>query len=369
MAPTPAGNIEDKLEEMEKERRKITKNKATEKGLKYLMSRIAKAKEELVRATQRKHGQGFFVKKTGDRTVALMGFPSAGKSSLLNALANTSSKIAAYEFTTTSIIPGTMVYRNAHIQVLDMPGIIEEAHLGAGGGRTVIAAAKGVNLMLIVLDINKPGDLDIILDEIKDMGIRLNRKKPSVIVNSKQSGGIKIEKNESSISRQHIEAVLKEFGVHSATVSIGDELDEEELIEIISNRAMYASAVVALNKIDTRPDYEEVAGQISHKYGIKVVPISVTEGININVLKEVIYDNLNIISVYLQPKDKYEKPVPFILTKGATVADAASKLHTEIFDELKCAYVSGPSAKFRRQRVGAMHILMEGDTVTFITKK
>ena len=354
---------------MEKERRKITKNKATEKGLKYLMSRIAKAKEDLARATQRKHGQGFFVKRTGDRTIALMGFPSAGKSSLLNALANTSSKIAAYEFTTTTIIPGTMVYRNAHIQVLDMPGIIEEAHLGTGGGRTVIAAAKGVDLMLIVLDINRTHDLEIILEEIKDMGIRLNRKKPSITVNPKQSGGIKVEKNRSSISRQHIEAVLKGLGVHNAIVAIGSELDEEELIEIISGKAMYANAIIALNKIDTRSDYAEIASAMSQKHGITVVPISVTEKENIDVLKEAIYDNLNIISVYFQPKDKDENPVPFILDKGATVGDAAAKLHTEIFDELKCAYVSGPSAKFRRQRVGISHRLMEGDTVTFITKK
>lgn len=369
MAPTTASNIEDKIDEMEKERRKITKNKATEKGLKYLMSRIAKAKEELTRATQRKHGQGFFVKRTGDRTVALMGFPSAGKSSLLNALANTSSKIAAYEFTTTTIIPGTMVYKNAHIQILDMPGIIEEAHLGSGGGRTVISAAKGVDLMLIVLDINKIEDLDIILDEIGRMGIRLNRKRPSVIVNSKQSGGIKVEKNESSISKQHIEAVLKGLGVHNAIVSIGSELDEEELIEIISNRAMYANAIIALNKIDTRSNYAEIASRISQSHGIPVIPISVTENINIDRLKAAIYENLDIISVYFQPKDKDEMPVPFILDKGATVGDAAAKLHTEIFDELKCAYVTGPSAKFRRQRVGIAHRLMEGDTVTFIIKK
>ena len=44
---------------------------------------------------------------------------------------------AGYEFTTLTAIPGTMHYRGAKIQVLDLPGIIEGAKDGKGRGRQV----------------------------------------------------------------------------------------------------------------------------------------------------------------------------------------------------------------------------------------
>jgi ribosome-interacting GTPase 1 len=49
------------------------------------------------------------VSKSGDGRVALIGFPSVGKSSLLSTLTDTSSLAAAYEFTTLTCIPGNLM--------------------------------------------------------------------------------------------------------------------------------------------------------------------------------------------------------------------------------------------------------------------
>ena len=78
-----------------------------------------------------------------------------------------------------------------------------------------------------------------------------------------------------------------------------------------------------------------------------------------------IYDNLGIITVYLKPKEE-DTAKPLILKESSTVGDAAAKVHTEILDNLKCAYITGPSAKFNRQRVGETHVLKSGDIITFI---
>jgi hypothetical protein len=67
----------------------------------------------------------------------LAGFPSVGKSSLLNELTGTESEAAAYEFTTLTCIPGVIHYNDAKIQLLDLPGIIEGAAQGKGRGRQV----------------------------------------------------------------------------------------------------------------------------------------------------------------------------------------------------------------------------------------
>ena len=87
-------------------------------------------------------GSGFDVSKSGDARIALVGFPSVGKSTFLSKITKTKSEVASYAFTTLTAIPGVLEYGGAEIQVLDLPGIIEGASEGKGRGRQVISAAK-----------------------------------------------------------------------------------------------------------------------------------------------------------------------------------------------------------------------------------
>jgi ribosome-interacting GTPase 1 len=93
-------------------------------------------------------GTGFDVSKSGDARIALVGFPSVGKSTFLSKITKTKSEVAAYSFTTLTAIPGVLEYGGAEIQILDLPGIIEGASEGKGRGRQVISAAK-VGLLLL----------------------------------------------------------------------------------------------------------------------------------------------------------------------------------------------------------------------------
>ncbi|HII09971.1 TPA: GTP-binding protein, partial [Candidatus Micrarchaeota archaeon] len=100
-----------------KEYSKTKYNKATNKHLGILRKKISEIKKSIVESGRGQKGKGFFVKKTGDATVALMGFPSTGKSSIINVLTSAKSKTARYEFTTTTVIPGIMFYNEARIQI------------------------------------------------------------------------------------------------------------------------------------------------------------------------------------------------------------------------------------------------------------
>ena len=358
--------LESRLDELQEEYSKTKDNKATNKHLGALRSKIAAVKKDIIKASKKKHGRGFFVKKYGDATVALVGFPSAGKSTILNALANSKSKIGYYAFTTTTIIPGTMLYKDAHIQVLDMPGIIENAHEGYGGGVAVIAQMKVVDLLVFVIDVNSIDQLGMLLKELNALQIFVNKKRPSVqIMPDETSPGIVIDVNKSSLGPDEIKMILNSFGVYNANVRIWDNMDGNDLIGIISRKSSYIPGIVALNKVDTNKNFEKIKADIESRFGFVTVPTSGLNGTGIESLKRSIYENLSIMRVYLKPRAK-ENPEPIIVKSGCTVGLLARKLHTEILNDLKCAYLNGPSVKFRNQRVGVNHVLAEGDTITFI---
>eukprot|EP00795_Rhopilema_esculentum_P009589 gene9589-17346_t len=130
---------------------------ATEYHLGLLKAKLAKYRSQLLEPAKSAgaKGEGFDVMKSGDARVALIGFPSVGKSTLLNLLTDTASESASYEFTTLTCIPGVIEYNGANIQLLDLPGIIEGAAQGKGRGKQVIAVARTADLVIIMLDASK----------------------------------------------------------------------------------------------------------------------------------------------------------------------------------------------------------------------
>jgi small GTP-binding protein len=103
----------------------------------------------------------------------------------------TFSKIAAYEFTTLTCIPGVLQYKGSKIQLLDLPGIIEGAAHGKGRGRQVIAVAKSSDLVLMVLDAAKEHEKNhraILEAELESVGLRLNQQPPNIYFRKKKVG-------------------------------------------------------------------------------------------------------------------------------------------------------------------------------------
>ena len=129
----------EKIKDIEKEISRTQVNKATMSHLCQLRARLAKLRTQLLEPPKGAGGagDGFEVEKAGDARVALIGFPSVGKSTILNTFTGTKSEAASYEFTTLTCIPGVINHRDCRIQLLDLPGIIEGASEGKGRGRQV----------------------------------------------------------------------------------------------------------------------------------------------------------------------------------------------------------------------------------------
>ena len=84
-----------------------------------LKARLARLRTQLLEGPKTggstSKGEGFDVTKAGHARVAMIGFPSVGKSTLLTKLTGTFSKVAAYEFTTLTCVPGVIRYKGAKI--------------------------------------------------------------------------------------------------------------------------------------------------------------------------------------------------------------------------------------------------------------
>jgi GTP-binding protein len=85
--------------------------------------------------------------------VGLVGYPNAGKSTLLSRLTHAHPKIAPYPFTTINPIIGTMEYSNfSRLRIADIPGLIDGAHEGVGLGHQFLRHIERSRFILFVLD-------------------------------------------------------------------------------------------------------------------------------------------------------------------------------------------------------------------------
>ena len=364
--------IEEQIKELEEQISKTKYNKATEGHIGKLKAKIARLNEEAEQRRASKSGsaKGFYVKKAGNATVALVGFPSVGKSTLLNQLTGAKSEVGAYHFTTLDVVPGVMVYNHAKIQILDMPGLIKDASRGKGRGREVIAAARSADVILLVVDIFNP-NMNVLFRELYNAAIRLNQSRPDVVITPSDHGGILVKPTVklTKITTETIKDMTAAYGHINATVVVREDIDVEQMLDVLAGNRVYIKAIMAINKVDlAKPGQLEEVLEMHRDY--RCIPVSAATGYGMEELKQGLYDTIDMIRIFLKPQgQEADLDIPLIVKRGNTVGDVCELIHRDFRNNFRYAMIWGDSAKFPGQTVGLDHKVADKDILCIIVKR
>uniref|UniRef100_A0A2K5VLE3 Developmentally-regulated GTP-binding protein 2 n=1 Tax=Macaca fascicularis TaxID=9541 RepID=A0A2K5VLE3_MACFA len=335
--------ILEKISEIEKEIARTQKNKATEYHLGLLKAKLAKYRAQLLEPSKSasSKGEGFDVMKSGDARVALIGFPSVGKSTFLSLMTSTASEAASYEFTTLTCIPGVIEYKGANIQLLDLPGIIEGAAQGKGRGRQVIAVARTADVVIMMLDATK-GEVQrsLLEKELESVGIRLNKHKPNIYFKPKKGGGISFNSTVTltQCSEKLVQLILHEYKIFNAEVLFREDCSPDEFIDVIVGNRVYMPCLCGMK-------------------------------LNLDYLLEMLWEYLALTCIYT--KKRGQRPDftdAIILRKGASVEHVCHRIHRSLASQFKYALVWGTSTKYSPQRVGLTHTMEHEDVIQIVKK-
>ncbi len=168
--------------------------------------------------------------------VALVGFPSAGKSSLVARLSAARPKIADYPFTTLTPNLGVLTYDDVDVVLADVPGLIEGAASGRGLGRSFLRHVERARVLVHVLDCASHEQRD----PREDLGVVL--------------------------------AELRQY--------------EDEIMEATGSPLLSRPALVALNKIDADPEVAEIVRPDLEATGFEVLEVSAVSGAGLEELRQ-----------------------------------------------------------------------------------
>jgi hypothetical protein len=310
-----AHSPQQKIKHLEEMLSVIPKHKGTDRLRGDLRRRLA----DLRSASKSKKGARrqesiFHIDRQGAGQAVLVGPPNVGKSSLVRTLTNATPEVAAYPFSTWGPTPGMMEMENVQIQLIDTPPLNEE-HVEPELWNLV----RGTDLILLVVDLQ----------------------------------AYPIQQLEDSV------AMLKEHGIVPRHLA-------EKAQEI--DHPILKPTMVLVNKSDDEEfhdDFEVLQELMGPEW--QMFPVSAATNRNLDALRRVIFDALEIIRVYSKPPRRdYDPSAPFVLKKGSTVEEFAGKVHRDFLDTLKTARVWG-SAEYEGQMVGRDYVLQDGDVVELRT--
>lgn len=184
--------------------------------------------------------------------VGLVGYPNAGKSSLLAALSNARPEIASYPFTTLSPNLGVVERESARFTMADIPGIIEDAHKGKGLGLEFLRHISRTRLLVYVLDSSEnPAETFTALQhELEQYDMALLERRSLIALNKMDL--LDPEK------MQEISDQMSRFGLPVLAISAAEKHNLDELVDSLFSLLPEKLKLEPLKAVKLTPSFEAI---------------------------------------------------------------------------------------------------------------
>jgi len=301
----------EKIEALEEMLAVIPKHKGTDKLRADFRRRLSKLKsqQQTKKATSRRD-VGYRIDREGAGQIALIGAPNVGKSSLVAALTNATPEVADFPHTTRRPTPGMMPFENIQIQLIDTPPITREYM-----EPWLPDIIRRADVILLVVDVTT--------DPVQELAETIS------LLEEKRIAPLRLAHLYEGRQGWTFRPVL-------VVANKNDNARAEENFQIFKDLLE-----------DDWP----------------MVTVSASTGHNLELLKQTLFERLEVIRVYTKARGKaLDRNAPFVLKKGATVQDLASKIHKEFLEKFKFAKVWG-NGVYDGQMIQRDYMLQDGDVV------
>ena len=289
----------------------IPKHKGTDRLRSDYRRRLSQLKTEAkTRKGASRRESAFRIEREGAGRVVIVGPTNVGKSALVVTLTNATPEVAASPFTTWKPTPGMMLIEDIQVQLIDTP----------------------------------PLNRDFLEPEFFDL---IRRSDLLLLVVDLRTDPVGQLQDAIALLREH----------HIVPIHLRAQYDEER-------GTTFIPLLVLVNKYDDEDsdeDFEILCELLEDDWPL--LPISAATGRNLDRMKQLVIEKLEIIRVYSKPPNKDpDLSAPFVMKKGGTVEDFAGKVHHDFLDKLKMVRVWGTGV-FDGQMVPRDHVLHDRDVV------
>jgi len=369
---------QEKLEKLQEFLSLIPKHKGTSRLCAQTKRQIATLRREIEEGRRRRVGRGgsrFFIEKEGAAQVVILGPTKVGRSSLLASVTNAKVEVSDYPYTTREPVPGMLRYQDLQFQLVEAPALVKGSADGENWGLQTLGLARNADGLVLMVDLsqNSLEQLSLILGELEKARILTQKPRARVEIERKHVGAglhIILFGRLIECTMQDVEAMLKGYRIRDAIVKIHGEATLDDVEDAIFESTIYRPTIVVANKSDTAEatkNLDDLKAFLGNKYTL--LAISCRNLLGFEKLGAEIFGALRIIRVYTkEPAKKEPSPKPFILKRGATVADLAKLIHTDFYRRFSFAKVWAKRLRFSPQKVGTSFVLEDKDIVELHAK-
>ncbi len=310
-----AETLEERIACLEEYISAIPKHKGTDHLRADLRRKLSKLKESAqTRKRSGKQASVYHIDREGVGQVVVIGLPNVGKSALVATLTNATPEVADYPFTTWNPTPGMMEMENIQIQLIDTPPLNQDFV-----EPELLNLIRRADLVLLVVDLQ----------------------------------GFPIQELEDTIAILDANRIVP--------CHLKDRQEEGRRLTLVP-------LLVLVNKYDDEiyaEDFQVLCELLEGEWPL--LPVSALTGRNLEHMKQVVFEQLDVIRVYAKPPGREpDFSAPFVLKEGSTVEEFAGKVHQDFVKNLKSARIWG-SGIYDGQMVGREHVLHDGDVVELRT--